>query len=303
MPDFITTIDALARRQHSIVTWHEMLAAGATPEWIEHAERRGFLTRVAPGTYRVWGVRRTFENRAMAAVKSARVPAVVSHRAGAYLHQLEGIRGVPGFIDVTVPRHHRPRPRAGVTFHESTDMALLAPVLRNRIPVTGVARTILDCCRVVEDPIRLLDSAIYQRLTTYEDAWDCLLAHSVRGRRGVGRFRSILLERDSKSPPRGEFARRMGRLLVAAGLPEPVYEYEIRINGRTYFLDLAWPDLRRGVECNDDASHLTPRNFRRDPAKRNALELAGWLLLEYVWRDVVDRPSGVVTEVNQALWG
>lgn len=181
-------------------------------------------------------------------------------------------------------------------------MDLLAPVIRNRIPVTGVARTILDCCRVVDDPIRLLDSAIYQRLLTWEDAWDCLLLHSVRGRRSVGRYRSILLERDSKSPPRGEFARRMGRLLVAAGLPEPVYEYEMKMFGHTYFLDLAWPELRRCIECNDDASHVTPRNFRRDPAKRNHVELSGWLMLEYVWADLVDRPGAVVAEAGQFLW-
>jgi hypothetical protein len=294
-------VDALAQEQHSIVTWDEMLGAGASPKWVRGRERDGYLTRVAPATYRVWGVRRAFENQAMAAVKSARAPAVVSHKAAAYLHELEGCKGVPGFIDVTVPRHLRPRKRAGVTFHESTDMGLLSPIVRNRIPVTGVARTILDCCRVVNDPVRLLDSAIYQRLLTWEDAWDCLLMHSVRGRRGVGRFREILLERDSKSPPRGEFARRMGRLLVAAGLPEPVYEHEVKLFGHTYFLDLAWPELHRCIECNDDASHITPRNFRRDPAKRNHVELSGWLMLEYVWGDLVDRPGGVVAEVGQAL--
>ncbi|MGH9042508.1 MAG: hypothetical protein ACRDZ3_20015 [Acidimicrobiia bacterium] len=301
MDEILSRLAAMAEDQHSVLSREQLLRAGADRYWIADQVQAGYLTRVAPATYRTWGVRGAFENRAMAAVLSATAPAVVSHKAAAFLHQLEGCKGIPGFIDVTVPRYRRPRKRPGVTFHESTDLSLLAPVIRNRVPVTGVARTILDCCRVVDDPVRLLDSAVYQRLLTYEEAWDCLLLHAVRGRHGVGRFRSILLERDSKSPPRGEFARRMGRLLVAAGVPEPVYEFEIRVFGRTYYLDLAWPDLRRSLECNDDASHLTPRNFRRDPTKRNHVELSGWRMLEYVWNDMVQRPAGVVAEVRQLL--
>jgi hypothetical protein len=295
-------VDQLAREQHSIVSWDQIVRAGATPSWIYRREHEGYLTRVGPGAYRTWGVRRAFENRAMAAVLSARVPAYVSHRAAAWLHELEGV-GMPGFIDITVPRHRRPRRRAGITFHESTDLDLLRPTVRNRIPVTGVARTILECCSVVDDPIRLLDSALYQRLVTWEELWECLLLHSVRGRRGLGRYRAILLERDTASPPQGEFARRMGRLLVAAGVPAPRYEHEVEVDGRKYRLDLAWPERPAAVECNGDGAHGTPRNFQRDPARRNRLELAGWRVLEYTWWQMVNEPGVVVAEVRQAVCG
>ncbi|MGH9000097.1 MAG: hypothetical protein ACRDY7_11985 [Acidimicrobiia bacterium] len=269
---------------------------------MSNREREGYLTRVAPAAYRVWGVRRAFENRAMSAVLSARGPAVVSHRSAAWLHGLEPVtKTVPGFVDVTVPRHRRPRHRAGVTFYETSAFELTGTVVRNRIPVTGVARTILDCCRLLGDPISLLDDALRQRLVAWDELWECYFAHKTQGRRGLNRYRAILCERDGNTPPAGEFARRMGRVLTAAGLPQPVYEYPITVDGHDYRLDVAWPELMTTVECNGDGTHITPRAFRRDPAKRNRCELAGWTYLEFTWWDLVRDPAGVIEAVRRAL--
>src|SRR5437588_502508 len=81
--------------------------------------------------------------------------------------------------------------------------------------------------------------------------------------------------------PRGEFARRRAAVLPAAGLPMPVFEYRVVVDGHVYYLDLAWPNKMVAVECNDAGSHDTPKAFRRDPMKRNRCERAGWDYLEY----------------------
>jgi hypothetical protein len=298
--ELLSDIEIVAREQHGIVSWDELLAAGATMSWIERREREGYLTKAGPAAYRVWGAPRTVESRAVAAVRSVRAPAVVSHLSAAWLHGLEDVP-IPGFIDITVPRHRRPRRRAGVTVHETRQPDLLSPVVRKLIPVTGVARTILDCCRVFPDPIRLLDDALRQRLVTWDNLWHCYLSHQVRGLKGLSTYRAILLERDGNTPPAGEFARRMARVFTKAGLPQPVFEHPVTVAGHKYYLDVAWPRPKITVECNGAGSHDTPKAFRRDPVKRNRVELAGWLYLEFTWWDLVRDPAGVVAQVEAAF--
>ena len=65
---------------------------------------------------------------------------------------------------------------------------------------------------------------------------------------------------------------RMADMLTGAGLPMPVFEHLVEVNGHRYYLDLAWPHRMVAVECNDAGSHDTPKAFRRDPMKRNRCE-------------------------------
>jgi len=90
-------------------------------------------------------------------------------------------------------------------------------------------------------------------------------------------------------------------MLVAGGLPMPVFEYRVVVDGHVDYLDLAWPARTVAVECNDAGSHETPKAFRRDPMKRNRCERAGWDYLEYTWRDVVDGPCEVLSQVAGAV--
>lgn len=114
-------------------------------------------------------------------------------------------------------------------------------------------------------------------------------------------FREILLQRDGKAPPVGEFAARMSEMLVGAGLPAPEFEHRVVVDGHEYYLDLAWPNRMVAVECNDAGSHNTPKGYRRDPMKRNRCERAGWLYLEFTWWDMVDNPAEVIALVVAAL--
>jgi hypothetical protein len=189
--------------------------------------------------------------------------------------------------------------RPGLKVHESLAFDLAQPTVVEGIPVTGVARTILDCAPSELKPVRLLDDAIRRRIVTWDELWGCLFSHDVRGRK-VGPFRDILLERDGNVPPGGEFARRMADMLVAAGLPMPVFEHPVVVDGHEYFLDLAWPGWMVAVECNDAGSHDTPKAFRRDPMKRNRCERVGWQYFEFTWWDMVDRAGEVVALVEAA---
>ena len=93
----------------------------------------------------------------------------------------------------------------------------------------------------------------------------------------------------------------MAEMLTGAGLPMPVFEHRVVVDGHVYYLDLAWPDRMVAVECNDAGSHDTPKAFRRDPMKRNRCEGAGWRYLEFTWWDMVHESAEVVAQVAAAL--
>jgi hypothetical protein len=299
MDEVLQRVHALAAEQHSLASIEQMIGLGASNRWILRREADGYIERDGPSTFRMAGVAPTFQSRAMAAVLSCKAPALVSHRSAAHLLGFERV-AAPRSVEITVPRHRRPRRRLGISVHESLAFDLAAPTVIDGIPVTGVARTILDCAPAEEKPIRLLDDALRRRIVTFDDLWACYLAHNVRGR-NVRPYRDILLERDGNTPPVGQFAPRMAEMLVAGGLPMPVFEHRVVVDGHEYYLDLAWPRWLVAVECNDAGSHDTPKAFRRDPMKRNRCERAGWLYLEFTWWDLVHECAEVLAQVEAAL--
>ena len=192
-------------------------------------------------------------------------------------------------------------------FHESRqfDVAVDTSGLRDGLPVTGVARTILDSCTVLPglaDRLDLFDEARRLKLVNWDELWDCLIMHTGRGRRGLQRYRNVLLTRDGTAPAGTKFARRVGLLLESAGLPMPVYEHPVPHREGEYFIDLAYLTPRKvAVECIGRVGHDFEGAFESDPVRRNYLQLLGWLVLEVTWRRFVNQPESVVAEVLQAI--
>jgi hypothetical protein len=303
MDDHADTLHELSRKQHSAASWNQMREGGIPEDWIIKEARHGRIIREAPSVYRPWGVKRSWKMRASAAVLSARAPALVSHRSAAWLYGIDEHQ--PGIIDITVPRHRRPRSRPGVQFHESRQFDVAAAAVRDGLPVTGIARTILDSCSVLPglpERLDLFDEARRLKLVDWDDLWDCLLVHTGRGRRGLQRYRDVLLTRDGTAPAGTKFNRRVGLLLESAGLPRPVYEHPVPHPEGMYSIDLAYLRPRTvAVECIGRIGHDFDRAFETDPVRRNYLQLEGGLVLEVTWRRFVHSPESVVAEVRQAL--
>jgi len=305
IPDLAGHVNAFGQEQHSIVTRRQLRSVGRSDDEVDHELSAGRLLREGPGAFRPWGVKRSWHLRASAAVLSARAPALISHRSAAWLYGIDERQ--PGIIDITVPRHRRPRSRPGVQFHESRqfDVAAATAAVRDGLPVTGVARTILDSCSVLPgllDRLDLFDEARRLKLVDWDELWDCLMVHTGRGRPGLQRYRNVLLTRDGTAPAGTKFARRVGVLLEAAGLPTPVYEHPVTHAEGKYFIDLAYLTPRKvAVECIGRIGHDFDRAFETDPVRRNNLQLKGWLVLEVTWRRFIHSPESVIAEVREAL--
>jgi len=305
--DVLWQVEQVAKKQHSVISWDQLLEAGASRQWVHRREQEGYLTRIAPSVYRFIGAKRTWHMRASAALLSARAPALVSHRSAAWLHGVD--ERMPGIIDITVPRHRRPRSRPGVQFHESRlfDAAAERSEIRDGLAVTGVPRTILDSCAELPglpERLDLLDEARRLKLVDWDELWDCLIVHTGRGQRGLDRYRNLLLTRDGVAPAGTKFARRAGLLLQSAGLPKPCYEHPVPHDDGTYFIDLAYLRPRPvAVECIGRIGHDYEGAFESDPVRRNWLQLMGWIVIEVTWRRFVRAPEAVIAEVCRALYG
>lgn len=76
----------------------------------------------------------------------------------------------------------------------------------------------------------------------------------------------------------------MLRVLVAAGLPAPVQQYRCRVGGRSFRIDLAYPERRLAMELDGWEFHRTRTAFDDDRARANPLIAAGWTLVRFTSR-------------------
>jgi hypothetical protein len=235
-------------------------------------------------------------------VLAAGPDALASHRAAAHLWGLDGF-GPPGRIEVTVPRHSRPRRRPGVTIHESLAFDLAQPQVRWGVPTVGPARVLVDLAGIGCDELvllRALDEVRRLTLASWPELWETLVLHTRRGRPGIAACRAVLGRRWGKRVPDTEFARLFLRLLDDAGLPEPVSEHPVEAGGERYRIDVAYPASWIAIEL-DGRGHATQAAFESDPVRDNRLKLAGWTVLRFTWHRFVTGPNEVVDEVREAL--
>jgi very-short-patch-repair endonuclease len=88
----------------------------------------------------------------------------------------------------------------------------------------------------------------------------------------------------------------MTRLFHDYGLPAPKVEVKWGPKNK-YRLDFAYPRLRLAIEVNGWVYHSSPEHARRDAARRNRLQRAGWIVLNYDWWEVTNHPGRVAAEI------
>jgi very-short-patch-repair endonuclease len=220
----------------------------------------------------------------------APVDTVASHRAAAVLH---GVREGE-VVEVTVRRGaNRQRALAHQAQVPRGDRTTI-----DGIPVTRIERTLDVLALVVKDDDveQAVEAALRRGLTTA----DRLVAQLGPGRPGTARLRRVLERRAAGRPAGSELEVRLIQLLRAAGMPDPVRQYELRVRGERYFLDFPYPDRRLCIEVDGREAHGVEA-FQRDRTRQNALVLAGWTVLRFTWADVTERPDHVLALVAQAL--
>jgi very-short-patch-repair endonuclease len=276
-------IARLAGLRHGVVRRGTLVAAGLSRGEIDGRIARGALHPVHRGVYAAGHRSLSAEGRWLAAVLACGPGAVLSHTSAAALWCIAAERGGP---HVTAPRRLRP---TGVAAHEGR-LAALDRTRRSGIPVTSPARTVADLAQELgeEDLERALREAWFRRLLTVPALRDAL------SRRPSRLLRELL---DDLNPTQSKLEDAFLRLCRRFRIPRP--RAQLRAGRRRP--DFVWPDARLVVEVDSWSAHSTPHAFQADRTLSNVVQLAGWTILRFTYRDVTRRPQLVAAQLRQAL--
>lgn len=291
----------LTGRQHGVISRAQALQAGMTRRSIDGRLVFGQWQRMLPGVYRMSTAPDSWMQRLMAAWLWAGEGAVVSHTSAAVLLELEGIK--PGKIEITTLRRLR-APAPWITVHFTCKLPACDLAARSGVKVTEVSRTLFDLGAVLdEEAVEIaLEDALRRGLTSLPRLRWRLEQLGAQGRGGGRILRRLLDARAPGTRPTGSlFEVRLLRVLVAAGLPKPLLQYEVRVGRKIIRIDFAYPEMRVAIEAQSFRFHSRRADWEADIARRNALADQGWRIIEVTWEDVVRRPEIVVDRIASAL--
>jgi very-short-patch-repair endonuclease len=251
------------------------ITGAAIDAWV----RRGRLHVVYRGVYAVGhGVLRT-EGRRLAAVLACGTGAVLSHRSAAAHWGLLGTD--QSRVDVTaLATRHGVR---GTRLHRTRSLDARDTTTHDAIPITTVARTLLDLAATVRaDRLeRAFAQALHLRIYDHTSITD-VIARS-NGHRG----KAALAQATAREPKitRSDWEVRMLGLVRTAALPEPLVNHALIAPDHGHCeVDFFWPAHNLVVETDSWHAHGHRAAYEQDRARDAALQAIGLRVLRFTWR-------------------
>lgn len=282
----------LATRQHGVVSTRQLARLGYTRSSASKANGVGRLHRIHRGVYRVGHRQLSWEGRCLAAVLAAR-PSVASHWSAAWLWGL--LQSRPGTLHVTCPKtRHSKRPFVTHT----ADLQAVDRAVRDGIPVTSLARTILDLAadsrpKAVRRYIQRADDAHLFDLRAMHDLLERTSGH--RGRADV--LVALDIYEDAAPFTRSGLERRFLEVAREAGLAEPSMNAFVA----GHEIDAYWEAERFGVELDVFETHGGRLSFEEDRVRDDELLLAGVETTRVTGQRLDREPGAVVESVRRHL--
>ncbi len=231
----------------------------------------------------------------MAAVLALGPGALLSHHAAASLWDLTVPRG--GRVDVTAPDRNGRERRPGIDVHRSR-IPDPESTVHARIPVTSVARTLLDLAGIVDRGALQRAFVRAERLQALDlRAPERVLERSNgrRGRRALAALAGFNLSAAARAF--SELELLLLDLVRDRGLPTP--QVNALVEG--YLVDAYWPEAKLVVEVDGYEFHSDREAFERDHRRLGRLTLADYQVLAFTYRQVVDEPEWIVGAIRRLL--
>jgi very-short-patch-repair endonuclease len=258
---------SLAARQFGIVTREQLNDLGYSDAAIERAVASGRLHACHRSVFAVGHQGLGRHGLCMAAVLFRGNGALISFQSAVWLWGLEGKLAIPVHVSVRWRGHAQD----AIGLHH-------CPALRDediaeteRLPVTGVPRTLLDYAseaktlrleRAIDkaDRLELLDLAAIDRITD-----------EVRGHRGRGPLLRAMTIYREKGFTRSGGEKRMLAALADVGVRRP----SVNTFVEGYELDFFWEQERLAVELDSWEHHRGRQSFEEDRKRQEELAMAG----------------------------
>jgi hypothetical protein len=275
---------------HGVVTRAQLLGVGLTARQIDRRLRAGGLLRVHPGVYRVGHRAPSTEATYFAAVLAAGEGAVLSGLAAAHLHGL--VKGSPPMPEVAARTERRIH---GVRTHRCRFLNARGVTTARGIPVTSVARTLVDVAAALSDDAlaRACHEAGVRYRTTPAEV-EAVLAQ-LPNARGGRKLRRVIHGDVHVTLSRLE--SRFLEVLAETGLPLPITNRPA--GGRR--VDCRWPEHRLTVELDGYRFHNSRHSWEQDRRREREARARGDDFRRYTYSDVTEDPRFMLDELRSLL--
>jgi hypothetical protein len=300
---FDAQLASVAAAQHGVFPLAQVVDLGLSASAVRKRALAGRLHRIYHGVYALVPLPLLpARGRYLAAVLACGSHAALSHRSAARLHGLrESHRDA---IEVLIPGRSA-RQHEGIEVHRSNrfEPALDAAVV-DAVPVTTVARTLLDLAAVV--PRRALERALDQAEILRVFDLNALRDQIVRNpsHPGAGKLRSTLARHTAGDAVTESELEELFRAIVdPAGLPRPEVNAPVDPGdgGTIIRPDVVWRHAKLAVELDGAKWHLTRKAFESDHDRDLRLKAAGWDVIRLTWRQLHDEPTRVTALLRTRL--
>jgi len=287
----------IAGRQHGVIARTQLLRLGL--------DRRAITRRVAGGTLhplhggRAYAVGRnplSTKGRYLAAVMACGSGTGLGFRAAA---DLWGIRPASCPSEVVVPEVCRDVP--GLRIHRTRMLAPQDFTVLDGIPVTSVARTILDLAAVLRpaDLEVVIDRAERTGLFDLNAVVEVLTR--ANGKKGTHTLKRTLAAY-KHSTQKSELERAFKQLLnQATDITKPSFNAVVQGETTTHEVDALWQAQRLAVQLDGFEFHRTRRDREHDAASDADLELAGYRVMRLTWDDVTINGERTLRRLRLAM--
>lgn len=268
---------------------------------LDRAIRRGELVRVLPRVMTWAGRQNSVEVRTRAALAFAGPDALLSHATAAQRWNMTLPDSSGEHVHVAIPRPRQNRTTGFVVVHRLNEAdAAVAPMMRRGLPVTDPVRSLVASWAILDTAERrdVVIDAVRQRIVSGTSILDATAEWSqLRGRRELRQ-----LAADLAAGAQSELEIfGLHKVFEHPSLPRPRRQFPVLAGGRRYFLDLAYPDIRLGIELDGAAHHSARADRERDLRRDAQLAVEGWHIVRITYRRLTSDPEAVRRELVQII--
>ena len=286
-------IAALAARQHGAMTQRQLLDAGLSTAGIARRLRAGRMRRLHRGVYLVspFPLEHTGEMAAVLATPGG----ALSHRSAGHLWGAVPPAARPRSIEVSVVGHRGRLP--GITVHRVSRLGDDERTRRHGIPITTVARTLVDLAGVLAPRDLELAAARVERagLITLESIEG--LPNKYPAQPGIAVLQAVLRRPGGPALTHSDAEEVFLALVREGELPPP----ECNVSIGRYQVDFLWRAEGVVVEVDGYEYHAARERFENDRRRDADLEAAGLTVVRFTWRQITEAPTATAVRVGQIL--
>lgn len=297
----MSTVDAalaqLAARQHQVFSREQARTAGLSTSALSRRIAAGALVACGTSALHARGVTLTYRGRLMAGLLDLGPDALVSGRAAAHLHGLDGFGEGP--LEFLVPREQRDRKTLGKVTSSRSITALDRTTI-DGLRCTSATRTIIELLASAPsyEAGNALGSAVRRRRTAHSVVARRLDQLGTYGRTGRAAFAEITRSGVVES----WLERRFLALARDAGLPRLRLQVRYQPPGRGVIrVDFEFTSFPVVVEVGGQRGYLSTDERQRQERRRNDLQLLGKTVYFFTRDDVVIRSGYVVDTLFRAI--